>query len=72
MNDLFVSEHARGSGVADALIAACHDHCRRRGARKLTWTTATDNHRAQTVYERVGGLRSQWIHYALEVPSDRP
>ena len=31
MNDLFVSQDARGGGVADALIAACTDQCRERG-----------------------------------------
>ena len=27
MNDLFVAPDARGDGVAEALIAACHDAC---------------------------------------------
>src|SRR3954465_6535444 len=35
MNDLFVSEHARGAGHADALIAECAEQCRQRGATDL-------------------------------------
>jgi GNAT superfamily N-acetyltransferase len=66
MNDLFVVPEGRGSGAADALIAACVEECRRHGAAELTWQTATDNLRAQNVYERVGATRSQWVDYSLE------
>ncbi|HEX6461146.1 MAG TPA: GNAT family N-acetyltransferase [Thermoleophilaceae bacterium] len=65
MNDLFVSESARGSGAADALIDACRRECAERGARRLSWQTALDNHRAQAVYDRVGGTREQWLDYWL-------
>jgi GNAT superfamily N-acetyltransferase len=63
MNDLFVSESARGSGAAQALIAACRAECASRGIKRLSWQTAPDNLRAQTVYERVGGHREQWVDY---------
>jgi GNAT superfamily N-acetyltransferase len=65
MNDLFVSPAGRGSGVADALIAACVEECRQRGAAKLTWQTAPDNAIAQRVYERVGATREEWVDYWL-------
>jgi GNAT superfamily N-acetyltransferase len=65
MNDLFVAPRARGAGLAEALIAACRERCRGRGAVALTWQTAPDNHRAQAVYDRVGGRRSQWLDYDL-------
>jgi GNAT superfamily N-acetyltransferase len=65
MNDLFVAEPARGQGVAEALIAACGDQARAHGAPKLSWTTAKDNLRAQAVYDRVGGQRSEWLDYDL-------
>jgi GNAT superfamily N-acetyltransferase len=65
MNDLFVSPEGRGGGYADALIETCRTECGRRGARRLTWQTATDNERAQAVYERVGGHREQWVDYWL-------
>jgi GNAT superfamily N-acetyltransferase len=67
MNDLFVAAGARGSGAAEALIHACADECRRHGAAELTWQTATDNARAQRVYDRVGAERSQWLDYSLSV-----
>jgi GNAT superfamily N-acetyltransferase len=65
MNDLFVVEEARGGGHADALIAECVQLCREHGAVELGWRTAKDNLRAQTVYDRVGGQRSEWVDYAL-------
>jgi GNAT superfamily N-acetyltransferase len=68
MNDLFVAETGRGAGTADALIAACAERVRARGATSLEWTTAHDNHRAQTVYDRVGGKRDErWLDYSLDV-----
>ena len=65
MNDLFVAEDARGSGLAEALIDACRVECVSRGARELTWQTAPDNLRAQAVYDRVGAHREQWIDYVM-------
>ncbi|MEA2492338.1 MAG: hypothetical protein QOJ29_249 [Thermoleophilaceae bacterium] len=70
MNDLFVSDDARGGGVADALILECSERCRLRGARYLSWQTAKDNLRAQKVYDRVGGKREEWLDYSLEVPQE--
>jgi GNAT superfamily N-acetyltransferase len=67
MHDLFVLPAARGSGVADLLIAACLEECRRHGAAKLGWQTARDNSRAQAVYERVGATRDEWVDYRLDV-----
>lgn len=65
MNDLFVAPEARGSGVADALIDACRERARDRDAVRLEWQTARDNLRAQSVYDRVGGERSEWLDYGL-------
>ena len=65
MNDLYVAPEGRGSGTADALIRACVERCRERGAVRLDWQTALDNVRAQAVYERVGGKREQWLDYSL-------
>jgi GNAT superfamily N-acetyltransferase len=66
MNDLYVAPGARGSGAAEALIEACRARCAQRGAVALEWQTALDNHRAQAVYDRVGGQRSdRWLDYSL-------
>ena len=67
MSDLFVAADARGQGVAEALIEACVDRCRARGAIQLAWQTALDNERAQAVYDRVGGRRERWLDYWLPV-----
>jgi GNAT superfamily N-acetyltransferase len=68
MNDLFVAAEARGMGVAEGLIAACLERCREHGATRLVWQTATDNHRAQAVYARVGATRNdRWLDYDLPV-----
>ncbi len=72
MNDLFVAGDARGSGLADALIGECLDRCRARGATSLGWQTAKDNHRAQVVYDRVGGRRSEWLDYSLDAGAGSP
>jgi GNAT superfamily N-acetyltransferase len=73
MNDLFVAAEARGSGVADGLIAACLERCREYGATRLLWQTARDNGRAQAVYERIGATREdRWLDYSLPVESRSP
>jgi GNAT superfamily N-acetyltransferase len=66
MNDLFTAEAARRRGVGEALIQACLDAVRERGAVILQWQTARDNHIAQALYDRVGGIREQWYDYYLE------
>jgi GNAT superfamily N-acetyltransferase len=67
LEDLFVSPDARGGGVAEALIGACAERCRERGAPVLMWQTATDNDRARAVYDRVGAVPETWIEYELEL-----
>jgi GNAT superfamily N-acetyltransferase len=67
MHDLFVIPPARGTGIADLLIEACVEECRRHGAAKLGWQTAPDNTRARRVYERVGAMRDEWVDYWLSV-----
>ena len=67
LEDLFVDPGSRGGGVADALIRACAERCREKGVPALLWQTATDNHRAQKVYERVGATGSTWLEYELEL-----
>ena len=67
LEDLFVDPDARGGGVAEALIEACAERCRERGAAALLWQTAPDNRRAQAVYERIGAKGSTWVEYELEL-----
>jgi len=68
LEDLFVAPRARGRGAADALIEASANRARANGAPVMTWLTAPDNHRAQAVYNRVGGKSDQFLEYELELP----
>ena len=67
LEDLFVAPAARGQGHADGLIEACAERARAHGAPVMTWLTAPDNHRAQAVYNRVGGKPFTFIEYELEL-----
>lgn len=67
LEDLFVAPEHRGGGCAEALIEACVERCRERGAPVLEWMTAPDNRRARAVYERVGAEGSDWVEYELEI-----
>ena len=53
--------------MAGALSLACRAAAASHGAVDLEWQTALGNHRAQAVYDRVGGRRSQWLTYSLEI-----
>jgi ribosomal protein S18 acetylase RimI-like enzyme len=66
MNDLFVDAGARRRGVGEALITACLELVRQRGAVSLQWQTALDNHTAQALYERVGGIRESWYDFHID------
>jgi GNAT superfamily N-acetyltransferase len=65
MNDLFVSERARGQDVGHALIEACRDVARERGSKTLCWVTDLDNRKAQRLYERFDAKRSTTFEYDL-------
>ncbi len=67
MNDLFVSENARGNGVGRALIEASAAVARERGAAQLEWATAPGNVTAQRLYDSIGAERSEWVEYSLTV-----
>jgi len=65
MNDLYVAPEARRTGLAERLIERCAERARARGASRLEWETAPDNVRAQTLYDRIGGMREPWLVYTL-------
>jgi GNAT superfamily N-acetyltransferase len=67
LEDLFVSPDARGRGIADSLIETCAERCRERGAPAMEWLTATDNRRAQAVYERTGATAGTFLEYELRL-----
>lgn len=67
LEDLYVAEPARGHGHGNRLIAAVADVARRHGAPLVSWQTSPDNHRAQAVYDRVGGESETLIEYKLKL-----
>jgi GNAT superfamily N-acetyltransferase len=69
MNDLFVTDAARGGGVGLALIEASLEVARQRGAPGLEWMTELDNRRGQRLYERTGAERTSWFEYELKLGS---
>ena len=66
LDDLFVDPAARGSGAADALIAAIADLGRAKGWTVLRWITAEDNYRARALYDRLAE-KTRWATYDLKL-----
>jgi GNAT superfamily N-acetyltransferase len=54
LEDLFVTEAARGTGVGRALIEAAFDRARARGCKRIQLDVADDNSRAIDVYRAAG------------------
>lgn len=69
LDDLFVEPSARGTGAVDALFTGIRELARNRGWTLVRWTTAADNARARTVYDRVATATS-WVTYDLPVDLD--
>jgi ribosomal protein S18 acetylase RimI-like enzyme len=64
LNDLFVSESARGSGAVDALLDAAAALAKEAGAISVELATAHTNLRAQSVYDRHGyAVDEHYKHY---------
>ena len=57
LNDLFVSPEARGRAVGREIVLECQKFAKGTGAKGLTLKTATDNLKAQKLYESLGWLR---------------
>ena len=65
MEDLFVTEEARGQGVGAALIEACRRLAAERGIQWLAWETAPDNATAQRLYDGLAARAGTWLAYRL-------
>jgi GNAT superfamily N-acetyltransferase len=67
LNDLYVSEKARGQGVGEALMEKAKRFAIANNSRGLTLETDFDNP-AQKLYERLGWIRdSKVFHYTWEI-----
>jgi GNAT superfamily N-acetyltransferase len=67
LNDLYVSDTARRSGIGEALLAAAGDFGREQGALRLMLETGRDNVIAQALYRKLGWVAdaTQWFHLPL-------
>ncbi|MED1204326.1 GNAT family N-acetyltransferase [Heyndrickxia acidicola] len=65
LNDLFVSSEFRGLKLGEHLFKECAKFVRENDLAGMTWETAEDNKIAQSLYEKLGGKRSEWLHYEL-------
>lgn len=68
LNDLFVRESHRGSGVGRLLIAEAVDFARSAGAVRLSLSTGVDNAVAQSLYRGCGWKRDAQFavyHYSI-------
>ncbi len=64
LDDLFVDPAARGSGAADALLAAVRETGTVRGWTVVRWITAQDNVHARRLYDGVAEA-TPWVTYDL-------
>ncbi|MGH8330577.1 MAG: GNAT family N-acetyltransferase [Pseudomonas sp.] len=62
LQDLFVSDFARGSGIGRALIEHVYADARRRGASRVHWLAHESNRNAMQLYDRIAD-RSSFIQY---------
>ena len=60
--DLFVAPQARKLGVGQALMDRATQHAQETGADSLILETATDNHTAQRLYEKLGYKRDDLFY----------
>jgi ribosomal protein S18 acetylase RimI-like enzyme len=68
LNDLYVHEPARGTGVGAALMRAVVEAGTAAGAAWLDLETARDNAVAQRLYEREGYVRDDaFLHYVKDL-----
>ncbi len=67
LNDLFVSEKARGQGIGEALMERAKQFAREMGSKGITLETAIDNP-AQNLYKRLGWVKDNHVnHYTWEI-----
>ncbi|MDO8290361.1 MAG: GNAT family N-acetyltransferase [Parvibaculum sp.] len=66
LEDLYVSEEARGLGIGRALIVELTTRGRREGWQRLYWQTARDNLQAQKLYDKLA-QRTDWLRYDLDL-----
>lgn len=69
VNDLFVSESARGKGAGSQLLSAAVQFAKAVGAIRLALSTAHTNTTAQALYEAKGWKRDDDFFYVYPLPA---
>jgi GNAT superfamily N-acetyltransferase len=64
LDDLFVDEAHRRSGVARALIEHVRERAAELGTGGVSWVTAADNAEAQRLYDELA-TRTTWVTYEM-------
>ncbi len=64
LDDLFVAPASRGTGAAEALVAAVRTHGVAQGWSVIRWITAEDNARARALYARIA-TQTRWVTYDI-------
>jgi len=70
LDDLFVAPERRGAGAVEALFAEMNRLALERGWEVVRWTTADDNYRARSAYDKVA-KRTTWITYDMSPDPER-
>jgi ribosomal protein S18 acetylase RimI-like enzyme len=71
VEDVFVSEDARGSGLGRELVTAAIERARERGCRRMELDTGADNEPAQRLYRSLGFFDSG-IFMRRRIPENLP
>jgi ribosomal protein S18 acetylase RimI-like enzyme len=66
LNDLFIKPEGRGQKIGEKLFEYCLSFIRENEFAYMTWETAKDNFVAQTLYNKMGGKKSDWLVYEID------
>jgi GNAT superfamily N-acetyltransferase len=64
LDDLYVAPESRGRGAVEALYNEINQIALKRDWAIVRWTTADNNYRARTVYDRLA-TRTTWVTYDM-------
>jgi ribosomal protein S18 acetylase RimI-like enzyme len=64
LNDLYVDNTSRGSGLGRNLIKSVENHANEHNAAVVYWLTADDNKQAQNLYDKVA-TRTSFVKYQV-------
>jgi ribosomal protein S18 acetylase RimI-like enzyme len=65
LDDLYVHPDHRGSGVVQSLFKELKSLAEKNGWPFVRWITATDNHRARAVYDKISGT-IDYVTYQMQ------